>query len=234
MMIERIQEQCKLTLPTFCSRVLPIEWMPRGILTSEGLAFCAMADLFQIDTVLESGIAEGRSTEMWARYAPSIRRIAVDWKLPSNARLQSLIALGTWVINGDARDDLAHLLRESERRTVGVFIDGPKGEPAVKLAVECMSFDCVKFVGVHDLARKLNWAERQVFEAVPVSKWYTDEGWFVDNYGHLDVDGSHWDDAQGTKWEPYWRLDRKDGKISISGRGSYGYTIGFLYKEPPC
>jgi hypothetical protein len=230
-MIDRIQEQCKLTLPAFRNRVLPIEWMPRGILTSEGLAFCAMGDLYHINAVFESGVAEGRSTEMWAKHWPRTQILASDLKWPSPQRRKVLQDLGVHLFQQDTTRIMCASLASRKHSRIGVFIDGPKGEAAVKLAVECMAFDCVKFVGVHDLSQKLNRTERQLFDAVPLLKWYTDEGWFVDNYGHLDHDDSHWDEEQGTKWTPYTRHEKDKPSID---RGSYGYTIGFLCKDLSC
>src|SRR3990167_490656 len=79
----RIQKQCVSSVGTF-KKILPLVWRPRTVLLSEGFAFCALCELFGIETVIESGVFDGRSTEIWTRFQPhsqKIKRIyAIDVK----------------------------------------------------------------------------------------------------------------------------------------------------------
>lgn len=207
--------------------VAMVPWRPKGILLSEGLAFCMMAEAMEVHMIIESGIGNGRSARIWRAYFPAIAIAGIDWEFPEDAPADWW-ALDIPVHRCAARDTLPNLVEHfCHRGRLGIFIDGPKGQAAIDLAVECMAFDHVKFVGVHDLSWVVNHAERKAFNELRHQKWCTDSQSFVELYSYLDVDDSQWDDEQGTRWFPYWRFDR--GK-EPTPRGSYGYTIGFLYK----
>jgi len=239
-----IQEQCKLTLPRFEKTAGKVPWCPRSILKSEGLAVCAMADLHGIDLLIESGVCNGRSTEMWCRYFGDNNDIdifAVDWDVKPEAihRLRPFWSLHRGggprprITEGDAAILVPELIRNASGRRIGVVIDGPKDDAAVKLAEQCMAYDNVRFVGVHDMAMMQNGTphvSRMDFE-VPVSgmtEWFTDAPWFVELSHHLDADESNLDAEQGTRWTPYCRHEIGKPPMPL---GSYGYTIGFLSKE---
>lgn len=227
-----IQQQAKQSIARFRERVLPIHWTPRGILTSEGFAVCAMADLCGIDALIETGICNARSTEMWAKYLPAPGAIiAIDWKITDDARARLAPYNNVLLCEGDAVRLLPSTVKQMRKRRVGVFIDGPKGAAAVDLARQCLAHPHVAFVGVHDMAKLLHGrphAERVVLEATGRLQWFTDDQWFVDAYENLDADDSHWDDGQGTRWTPGFRNERGKEPVPL---GSYGYTIGFLHKD---
>lgn len=226
-----IEQQAKQSITHFRDRVLPIPWTPRSILTSEGFAVCAMADLHGIDALIETGVCNGRSTEMWARYLPPPAAIiAIDWAVTDAARTRLTPYNNVLLCEGDATRLLPATVKQMRKRRVGVFIDGPKGEAAVELARQCMAHPHVAFVGVHDMPKLLHGrphAERDLLEAVGGPQWFTDDQWFVDAYESLDADDSHWDDEQGTRWTPGFRNERSKEPVPL---GSYGYTIGFLHK----
>lgn len=228
----RIEQQARRSISSFRGCVLPIPWTPRGILTSEGFAFCTMASLYRVDVVIESGICNARSTEMWARYLvpPAADIVAIDWKITNEARAR-LSGYGVSLVEGDATEILLPEIAQRPNRRVGVFIDGPKGEKAVALAMDCMKLPQVAFVGVHDMARLLlgePHKARAIMEEWDGPKWFTDAQWFVEAYADLDADDSHLDEEQGTRWLPGVRCEQDKQPISL---GSYGYTIGFLCKD---
>lgn len=221
-----IQEQATESIAFFRQLVGVIEWRPRGILTSEGFAFCAMADLYEIDSVIESGIYNGRSTDMFARYLPNARIIGVDWQI-SPQTTKRLSRYGVELIQGNATTTVVEQVAKLRGKRIGVFIDGPKDEAAIELARECLRHEQVCFVGIHDMARLLNGQPhraRRTLESLG-AMWFTDAEWFVHAYSYLDEGDSNWDDDQGTKWEPGFRCERGKAKIAL---GSYGYTVGFL------
>jgi hypothetical protein len=188
-----------------------------------------MCDSWKITDVVESGVCNGRSTEMWARYLPNVPITACDWKISPAAERMRDTYDNVYLLKGDAEKLLVPYLCAIEGQ-VGVFIDGPKGAEAVRLAMLCMDLANVQFVGVHDMAKLLHGkphAARAMFEALPYDKWFTDEDPFVEHYAFLDADDSHWDEEQGTRWFPYTRFERGKAPVSL---GSYGYTIGFLCK----
>lgn len=234
-MIERLKQQVADSLPRFEETAGVVPWAPRSILKSEGLAVCAMADLYGIDLLIESGICNGRSTEMWCRYFSRLYVWAIDWKFKPEA-VRRLEPYESWCgYKGDARERLPELVSMASQNgsRIGVFIDGPKDDEAVTLAVRCMIHDNVQFVGVHDMATyqagDLHAARYSIMETLHWS-WATDAPWFVDLAYHLDTDESNLSEEQGCRWTPYCM--NQVGKPPVP-LGSYGPTIAFLAKELP-
>lgn len=75
------------------TRSMPV-WIDSGILFSDGLCFCAMCELEQVDYIVEAGTGFGGSTEMFARYFDEghpVRRIwSVDRAATAGERLLGL------------------------------------------------------------------------------------------------------------------------------------------------
>lgn len=234
-MIDQLKQQVADSLPRFEKTAGTVPWAPRSILKSEGLAVCAMADLYGIDLLIESGICNGRSTEMWCRYG--VQTFAIDWEIrPATA--DRIRRYGATVMCSDAKTALPGLINDvmcqSDER-IGVFIDGPKEQAAVDLAKKCMGYDAVQFVGVHDMAARattrhgldMMWHNQ---EGERTRVWATDADWFIELAHHLDADESNLDEEQGTRWTPYCRNEIGKPPVPL---GSYGYTIAFLAKELP-
>lgn len=240
-MIDQLKQQVADSLPRFEETAGKVPWAPRSILKSEGLAVCAMADLYGIDLLIESGICNGRSTEMWCRYfgdsleAHTFDIYAIDWELKSDVR-KRLQRHRIQLCRGDVHNFVHELMGQSLRR-IGVFIDGPKDQAAVDLAIKCMSYEAVQFVGVHD-APLLSTSKRGRLGSTRAElelpghrySWATDADWFVDLAYRLDIGESHIDTEQGTKWTPYCRNEIHKPPVPL---GSYGYTVAFLAKELP-
>ena len=226
---DRIREQAAESLSVFRQRALPMAWCPRSILLSEAFAFCAMCDLHRVDMIVESGVCNGRSTEIWAKYSGS-HIIAIDREITAQA-IERLEPLGVQMYGGNASEVLVPLVKQHPQARLGIFIDGPKDDEALALAEKCLEHDQVAFVGVHDMARLVHGtphAARAKCEALPYKKWFTDAEWFVELAADLDADESHWDEEQGTRWTPGYRSERHSEPVPL---GSYGYTIGFLVNE---
>ena len=215
------------SLAIFRRRVMPMPWCPRSILLSEAFAFCAMCDRFNVTAVIESGICNGRSTEIWAKYLSGVKITAIDWLILPEVR-ERLAKYPISLIEYEAVHALPLQLQGLIDHRVGVFIDGPKDGEALSLAQKCLEYPQVAFVGVHDMARLVNGkphAARQKCEALPYPKWFTDVDWFLELARDLDADESHWDHEQGTRWTPGYRSEKHSEPMPL---GSYGYTIGFL------
>lgn len=225
-MIDQLKQQVADSLPRFEQTAGKVPWAPRSILKSEGLAVCAMADLYGIDLLIESGICNGRSTEMWCRYGLQV--FAIDWEVTPQIATR-LRSLGATVMCSDAKTALPQLINDvmcQSGERIGVFIDGPKGRPAIELAKHCIGYDAVQFVGVHDMAANSNFNSRRLDDW----RFETDDFWFVDLAYHLDADESNLDEEQGTRWTPYCRNEIGKPPVPL---GSYGYTIAFLAKDLP-
>ena len=230
---EKIVMQCEISIDKFKKRVLPITWTARSILLSEGFAFCAICDLLNIDMILESGIYNGRSTLIWAKYFGNEKLIkATDIKIRKEAKIR-LKDYNIELIEGDSRNIFPELLMKYRDKRIGIFIDGPKGNYAVKLAKKCLIFDNVAFVGIHDM-HKTNidgitpLRERVAMDNLKNMKFYTDELWFVKRYSGIDKEEGNPDEEQKLIWQPYEYLNTDTGKIERK-LGSYGPTIGFLF-----
>ena len=79
-----IKKYCAKLIKDFKNKVVQVKWRERSILLSEGFAFCVISEMRQADVIIESGIYNGRSTEIWAKYFKDKKIIvidkAIDWK----------------------------------------------------------------------------------------------------------------------------------------------------------
>lgn len=184
-----------------------------GILESEGYTFCTLCDLFKIERILESGTGEGRSTKIFSQYFDDVTIETID-------RVDNLNIPNVIKHVGNGITLLPKLLNRSKNKTA-VFIDGPKGQVAIDLAVRCLKEDHVSFVGIHD-THKLSYAKvnktREVLDGLKILKYYSDECL------HLDCE-----DQEAGGWKPYHKM--RDNVWEYIG--SYGPTICFLFKEYP-
>lgn len=224
----RIAAQCAQTRPSF-EALLPLPWLPRSVLVSEALSFCAMCDLFDVDMVLESGVYEGRSTEVWARYGgPSRLVIAVDREIRPDARARLEPYPHLHLVEGDSNCKLSEIVAMNRDRCIGVFIDGPKGPAAIRLGRSLLETPCVKFVGLHDVHwmsfGKTNLTRVELERYAP--EFCTDESWFVGRYKYLDISESKRDEEQSMRWIPYEL--KTDPGMPERKLGSYGPTIGYM------
>lgn len=186
--IGEYKQQCEKSIEKFERRVPPIEYIENGILLSEGFAFCAMADLFKADVIIESGTAGGYSTEIWARYfnkpiysVDSAELYGINRFQSTKERLAKYQNVN--LILGDSFEEIPCLIRKFSSRRIALFIDGPKDELAVKLAERLFFIGSnVIFTGIHDLYEK-NVKMDQMF-------FYTDDGWFLDKYLYLNRVGN--------------------------------------------
>lgn len=183
-------KQCGLTLGSFTERVLPLEYQQRGILLSEGLAFCAMCDLFQIQVIMESGVAGGRSTEIWARYFNQTIYAIDNCKLYGESLFEGTKKRLAQYPNikfmmGDSFVTIPKLLQSvgGNVRTA-LLIDGPKGPRAMELAESCFKLPSPPiFVGIHDMCREF---DNHLMDQWSSTFFYTDDPTFQEAYRHLD------------------------------------------------
>lgn len=148
-------------LPRFKERCLPQPYQEEGALYSEGLALVSAMSLTNVDVMIESGTANGQSTEMMARFfeGTPTQIITVD----KNAEADHIDLNATadrlkhWTnvtfMRGDSHELIPQLLAEHKDKRIGVYIDGPKGPEGLKLLCETLASTAdVKFAAMHDLA----------------------------------------------------------------------------------
>ena len=241
-----LQEQCCESISCFEKKVLDLTpWSERGILMSEGFAFCAMSDLLGIDVVLESGVYNGRSTHMWANYfSPSVPIIAIDRDNFRETIVNRLKPYGNVKLTrGDGLTVISNLIPKFLDKRIGIFLDGPKDILALNFAKKVLSLSNVVLVAIHDMSvtkgrfQKDNSLGKKgeffypqgriEFDKWEFGQFLTDEEWFVKEYSWLDKDESGFDTKQRLHWEPYVVVGsgRPDRELN-----SYGYTVGFAFE----
>ena len=187
--VNNLINQCELSINTFKERVLPLEYIVNGILLWEGFVFCAMADLFDVDIIIESGGAGGMSTEIWSRYFLDKTIFSVD-----NAAVYGVTRFeetkerlskypNTSVLLGDAFEVVPKIIKENANSRIALFLDGPKAQDAVRLAKECFKCKNVLFVGVHDECKRERYHDMDSWNK---TMFYSDAQWVIDHYSCLD------------------------------------------------
>jgi len=218
---------CENLLPRFVEKCLPVPFLPRGILTSEAFAVCAMADYLGVDTIIESGVYDGRSTMFWTLWFGVTQSIEVSPRQDLQGRIR-----GAVLRIGDAERILPNLI-EPDMGPTCIFFDGPKGTKAMAIADKCFENPQVRFVGIHDMHRMRKGAcnpDREATKTWGRQMWFTDVPWFRLIAGPLDADYvGRLDEGQNLRWFPGLYRDA-DGLV-VRQLGSYGPTVGFATRE---
>jgi hypothetical protein len=208
-----------------------IKWVARSILLSEGLLVCAIADMLGVDLFIESGIYEGKSTEIWGNYFSNIDVIAMDAVIREGVESRLSYLSNLKVMQGDGTIKIPQIVQAlaNKDKRIGVFIDGPKGEVAVNLAEKLIKKENVKFVAVHD-CHKMSFGQvnytRIALEKHKGGKFFSDSQLFLEKFRCLDEgDIGQLDEEQQFRWYP-GRLDLENG--TSRDLGSYGPTVGVI------
>ena len=154
-------------------------WLtPRGILFSEGFALCSLIKHFDVDLVIESGVAYGGSTSMMAEVVnkPIIAIDTFNEYLDSYDYATKRLSKykNVKLIKGDSLEKIPEVLNAFQGNKIGVFIDGPKGMMAVEMAHYLyLNEDKIKFICIHDI--KYGSFEQQHCSSLFDSVVYTDD-----------------------------------------------------------
>lgn len=234
-MNNKLYKQFSMTIDDFQKKVLPIEWTERSILLSEGFALCAIAKMYDIDVLIESGTYNGRSTKIWTKFfETNIDIYSIDIHINNKAR-NFLKNDRVILIEGDSNSIIRDITSKYQEKKVGIFIDGPKGKEAVYLLEKLIDYQNVYFIGIHDLHRNdftknRPLRARDLFEKINYDKFLTDDMDFVNSYSFLDnYDLNQIDQENQLSWKPNCYIDTKTNTIARD-LGSYGPTIGFALK----
>jgi len=161
------------------SGVYDLKMTEHSVLFSEAFAFFAFCQLHDIGVVLESGVYKGVSTEILSLFADEV--VGIDAFVTDEAKERLRIRPNVRLLGGDGRVLLPQLLEEHSGRRVAVFIDGPKGELAIRLAMTLQRLPQVAFVAIHDMTPYRSELTRLG------GFFFSDESWFQTLYGHLDA-----------------------------------------------
>ena len=145
--------------PRFWSVATQVPYRPMGVFFSEALALVAMVELVGATHLIESGTAQGQSTELLARYfeGTPLRIITIDRDSLYGLHAQTSRRLARWpavrCLKGDSFELVPKLLDglPPGSRAV-VFVDGPKGRLGLQLATLALRHRSVGLVALHDTA----------------------------------------------------------------------------------
>jgi len=169
----------KHNVATFeASGAYELELTENSVLFSEAFAFASFCRLHGVTTIFESGVYKGVSSELWSLLAAEVA--GVDIFLTEEAKARLAKRPNVRLMEGDGRVLLPQLLDERPDQRVAVFIDGPKGELAIHLALSLRELPQVAFVAIHDMEPYRQ--ELSKFGAF----FFSDETWFQEEYGYLD------------------------------------------------
>ena len=210
-------EVFKNKIETFENRVMPNSKLSRGILNTEGFAFCALAGYLGADLIIESGVCNGGSTTIIGKYFTDIPIVSVDITTKMEVIVRTSIFHNVTLINGDGNVLLPQAVDVFKDKRIAILIDGPKGINALSLAGRCFDKENVVLVGVHDLFKGLygkQKKDRMMFDNLNLKKFTTDDEDFVKEYEYLNAGLD----------------DPRHDKYYSAELGGYGPVIGFMLK----
>jgi len=130
----------------------------------DAIPLLGMADMAQVDVMLESGTAGGRSAEFMSNFfrETHVQIVTVDAGVASvggrcaemvkdtHQRLKSFTNIRFLI--GDSFKIFPKLIKEFEGKRIGLFIDGPKEMEGLRLCMQSLKASTdVKFCAFHDI-----------------------------------------------------------------------------------
>lgn len=208
---------------TFTSTLEGETYQLRGILNTEALLIAALAEAYGVSLIVESGRARGYSTYLLAKYfqaqRPALRIVSIDLDDTSADAAYSEQKLAPFVNVTLRYGDAKQLIAQQVTEPCLVFIDGPKGDAAIKLAAELLQDERVKAVLVHDLHQDV--FTRDIAELVFTETFFSDDEDFVRAF--QDLDANCWEVMANTGYKPYVRAGESTK--------SYGHTLAVFFNN---
>ena len=188
-----------------------VSFFDQGISLKSGFAVCLFAEMLGIDVIVESGIAVGTSTEIFATYFKDkdIQHIGVDYTDPgfsadegknhvwtSNVIFKEtckrLEHFGIQFIEGDSFVEIPKIFEKNngfQDKRVLLCIDGPKENSQLQLMDDLFTkFPSIVLAGCDDVGGKQKSSlykkvsRKDIFLDYNKSLFVTDETWFNDIY----------------------------------------------------
>jgi hypothetical protein len=132
-----------MTATRFAEQTAHIEYAEKGMFFSELFLFLQVCEQKGVTLILESGVSRGVSTRVLNALMPT-KVISVSWREPIEPLPDADIRIG------DGMKIIPQLIAEYHDETIGVLLDGPKGEEALALKLVCFRFPNVEVVACHD------------------------------------------------------------------------------------
>lgn len=132
--------------------VSDVKYDAYGMWFTEAFLFCTVSELLGVDLILESGRANGVSTEIFAKYFDfdiiSVDMDVYNLKEVTEAKLNKYENVD--LRYGDGFKVLPQTIDENADKTISVFIDGPKGKHDQSKLRDLCNKDNVAMFGYHD------------------------------------------------------------------------------------
>ena len=148
---------CDEIVDEFLGKMSGVEWRSKGIFFSEALAFIVYCKMYDVDMIIESGVRNGTSTEMWLNYFDEdFPIISIDENINiedvSNT-VERLSNFNNWSFYvGDGLILVPEMIEKNKENNIALLLDGPKGDSALHLSNDCFGItDNVKFSAIHDM-----------------------------------------------------------------------------------
>ena len=143
-------------LPLFLEKTSHIPYQDYGILPLEAFSLYVFCKSNEIHILIESGTANGYSTEVLANVIPECKIITIDSNQNYGSGMQNStknrLAYLTNItfLTGNSFDLIDSIIQDNKDLNIGTFIDGPKGSNARLLANQTLKHNNIKFSSCHD------------------------------------------------------------------------------------
>ena len=134
-----------------------IEYQDYGILPMEAFCLYQYCIDYQVTMLIESGTANGYSTEMMGNLLEDVKIYTIDkcsvyGEDVQDKTEQRLSYLSNIIcLKGDSFVYLPRLVHDHPKEKIGIFIDGPKNREGTQLALESLRRSNVVFSACHDI-----------------------------------------------------------------------------------
>jgi len=187
-MLKKYQEHCEKTLDKFKRKVGVVPAIENGMFVFEAFSLCVIADMLGADSIIESGVAGGRSTEMWARFFDGTVYAIDNTRYYGRARfLETKERLKNYnnivFIEGDAYKEILPILKNNREKKYVISLDGPKGLSAISLAARCCLEKNAVGLAIHDQAKEANFQQMNIWRN---DVFYSSDSWFIEKYSFLE------------------------------------------------
>jgi hypothetical protein len=206
------------------------QYLERGIFNSELFLTIGLIIDSKIEIVIDSGRANGFSTEILAKYLSplGIKVISIEFEKDKSSE-QLVNRLSKYenldCIYGNSMSVIPTIIKKNKRKRIAVILDGPKGIPAVKLMKRLVKkYKNLELGFIHDM-RKLEWGKPSKHRFFLENEF--DQVFFSDDLDVISevsfMDKSIWSYNFSNvlnSWKPY-----NKGNQYV---GSYGPTFGII------
>ena len=157
-----------------------------GIAQSEALMIYTLIKELGVDVLIESGVRNGKSTEIWGLTLSDVKVYALDAAGKFGVKESKMSTITNtkkrlknyehieFLYRVNSHLKIPELISENEDKRIGIFIDGPKGTEGFDLCRNLLNHKSVHFTAQHDYTftnDKKHMATRSWQQFYPNSNW---------------------------------------------------------------